>query len=91
MRSVGDVDLTSSGRIDAALTGAGDLGARITVLDLRDVTFMDSTGLRLLIQAETRAGALGGRLQVLLGREPLRRILRLARLEARIEIVDSDG
>ena len=57
----GDVDLSTSPELGDTLTGAID-GGNSVVLDLSEVTFIDSTGLNTLIRAlkacETNGGAL---------------------------------
>ena len=58
------------------------------MLDLRNLAFMDSTGLRLLIAADTRARQQGRRLTIVKGPEPVQRVFRITRLEERLEIVD---
>lgn len=47
VRVDGEVDLSTASQVEHALEGAGDRLA----LDLAGVSFMDSTGLRLLIEA----------------------------------------
>jgi anti-sigma B factor antagonist len=58
------------------------------VLDLRPLTFMDSSGLRALLAADTRAREAGGRLVLIRGDERVQRVLRITRLDERLEIVD---
>ena len=43
----GELDLATAARLEQALAAAGD----DVVLDLRDLTFMDSTGVRVLLEA----------------------------------------
>jgi anti-anti-sigma factor len=49
---------------------------------------MDSTGLRLLIAADTRARQQQRRLAIVKGPETVQRVFRITRLEERLEIVD---
>src|SRR6185437_10617036 len=56
----GDIDLSTLAKATAALDGAR-AGARSLVLDLRGVGFMDTSGLRLIIEEERRAAATGYR------------------------------
>jgi anti-sigma B factor antagonist len=48
----GELDLGTTGRLEAALVEAG----RPVVLDLSRLSFMDSTGVRVLLEAAERAG-----------------------------------
>jgi anti-anti-sigma factor len=50
----GELDLGSAPRLEQALAEAGD----DVLLDLRGLTFMDSTGVRVLLEAAERGGGL---------------------------------
>jgi anti-anti-sigma factor len=56
----GELDLASSERLEAALLAAGD---HSTLVDLRGLTFMDSTGVRTLLQATEDASREGRELR----------------------------
>jgi anti-anti-sigma factor len=58
------------------------------VLDLQQLTFMDSTGLRLLITADMRARQEERRLVIIQGNEMVQRVMRLTRLDERLDIVE---
>jgi anti-anti-sigma factor len=62
----GDIDLSTLAKATAALDGAR-AGARSLVLDLREVDFMDTSGLRLIIEEQRRAAATGYRFAVIRG------------------------
>lgn len=49
VRPVGEVDLATAECVDATLTDLRAAGFGELVLDLRDVTFLDSSGIRLLL------------------------------------------
>ena len=49
----GEVDLVNTGELAAALAAAADQGGAL-VVDLTEVPFMDSTGLRSIIQMRER-------------------------------------
>ena len=57
VRPVGELDLSTVPVVDAQLSELVDAGFRRLVLDLRELRFLDSTGLRLLLSwdAKTRA------------------------------------
>ena len=55
VRPFGELDLDSVHRVEAALDGLHAEGCANIVLDLRGLTFMDSTGLRLVIRWDTAA------------------------------------
>jgi anti-anti-sigma factor len=62
VRVEGEIDLDSAGDLsEAALAAMQEIGPSI-VLDLSGVTFMDSTGLKVLLAVHKRAELAGGRL-----------------------------
>jgi anti-sigma B factor antagonist len=74
---VGEIDVATVPRLDAALTEACDTGRTRIELDLSGTTFMDSAGLHLLL-TWTRAGAETG-IHVTVARcsQPVWRLLEL--------------
>lgn len=61
------------------------------IVDLTAVTFMDSTGLSILLNARRRYTAAGRTLVVLCPDGPARRVLRLTGLEETLSVSDSLG
>ena len=57
------------------------------VLDLRDVTFMDSTGIRLLLLARGHARRCGASFVVVRGPDDVMRVLELVGLDDQLAIV----
>ena len=84
----GELDLSSALTFDDELRRAEERLPETLVLDLRKLRFMDSTGLRLLMSAHSRARSRGRRLAIVLGSDPVKRIFRLAGVNRRLEIVD---
>jgi anti-sigma B factor antagonist len=83
----GEVDAHSSEAFATALLAAGEQSAAVKV-DLSGVTFMDSSGLRVLVEAQQRAEA-GGPTLVL--RSPSRQIVRLLDLAGLTENFEIDA
>ena len=50
----GEVDLATSPQLDAAIISALDSGAKAVAIDLTDVTFMDSSGLGVIVRGLKR-------------------------------------
>ena len=50
----GEVDLASSPQLDDAIISALDSGAKAVAIDLTDVTFMDSSGLGVIVRGLKR-------------------------------------
>ena len=93
LRLEGELDLASAPQAEGALRGLEEADrppARI-VLDLRGVRFLDSTGLRVILAADSRARRDGRRVQVIAGPEPVHRVFRIALLDKRLEFVDGEA
>ena len=84
----GELDLASAPKLDDELKHVEDGGPALIVLDLRELSFMDSSGLRALLAADARAKEAGRRLVLVRGDERVQRVLRITRLDERLEIVD---
>jgi anti-anti-sigma factor len=75
----GELDLDSANRLEEAVREVCASGAGL-VIDLRKVTFMDSTGLRVLIVAATLCEEKGHELRIVPG-EDIQRILEMSGLD----------
>src|SRR3954451_7098860 len=60
----------------------------LIVLDLSELKFMDSTGLRLILSAHARAMNHGRKLAIVEGGEAIRRIFRLTGVLSRLNFVE---
>jgi anti-sigma B factor antagonist len=95
-RTDGAVCLTVSGGLDLAFTPyvesilrpAQDEAA-LVVVDLQQVVFMDSAGLRLLIVADARARRDGNRLVLARPSDRVRRLFELTAMRERLTIDDA--
>ena len=84
--ATGEIDLWSAPEVRAALAPHAEGGV---VLDLRGVTFMDSSGLGLIVEQQQRARKHGFRFAVSLVRSSdVHRILELSGLTKTIELTD---
>jgi anti-sigma B factor antagonist len=88
---VGELDIATADSVKAALEGTQAASPRILVIDLRELAFMDSTGLQVVLQAARRAETHGGRLVLVRGPRPVQRVFELAQLESRLAFVDEPG
>jgi anti-sigma B factor antagonist len=88
VRLSGELDISTASKVEDELARVEPTQPETIVLDLRTLAFMDSTGLRLLIAADSRARNQGRRLTIVKGPEPVQRVFRITRLEERLEIVD---
>ena len=83
----GDLDIASEAEAVAALEAALD-GAGVLVADLRELDFLDSTGVRVLLSADLRAREEGVRFGVARGDGMVRRLLEVTRIDQRFPVVD---
>jgi anti-sigma B factor antagonist len=88
VRLVGELDLSQAEALSEELARAEATEPATLVIDLRGVSFMDSTGLRLLLAALRRAEPAGRRLVLVRGQEQVRDLFRVARLDDVFELVD---
>jgi anti-sigma B factor antagonist len=79
-RPVGRIDLTSASEIKQRFAGAVELGRLRLIVDLGDVSFIDSSGLGALISGLKVARAAGGYLRIARANDQARRILELTTL-----------
>lgn len=81
----GEVDLATAPQLPAAVAQHRD--ADLLVVDLTEVTFIDSTGVRMLLEADRHCAGRGSRLIVVVGNGPVRRVLELCELDDRLAVV----
>ena len=85
----GELDLRTSPKLEEALGRAFDSGAELVILDLRQIEFMDSTGLRVLQSAHQRAHDTGRRFALVRGADQVERVLTLTGVRELLTVVDA--
>jgi anti-anti-sigma factor len=85
----GEFDIAAEGDFRAAIEQALEREPRELTVDLRQLGFMDSTGLRSLLALHRRCRALGCRLRLLRGRPTVDRIFTLSMTDAMFEFIDA--
>ena len=90
IRLVGELDLAGAPALTSAVQWAvAEGGEQPLVLDMREVSFIDSTGVRTLLEA---ANAAGRTLALMAPSSPVTRVLELTRLRGRfLEVDDLDS
>jgi anti-sigma B factor antagonist len=88
VQPIGELDLDSVHRVEAALEGLRDEGCSSVVLDLRGLTFMDSTGLRLVIRWHTAAREQRFGFAVVPGPEVVQRVFQLTGMDAHLTLAE---
>jgi anti-anti-sigma factor len=85
----GELDMSSALVFDEELRRIEADGTPTTlVLDLQKLKFLDSTGLRLILSAHSRARRCGRRLRIVPGSDAVKRIFRLTGMNDRLDFVD---
>jgi anti-anti-sigma factor len=88
LRLDGELDLVTAPWLARRLEKIEARRPPVLVIDLRDLTFMDSSGLRELFSAQRRARAEGRRLALVKGSAPIDRVLEMVRADTAMETVD---
>jgi anti-anti-sigma factor len=83
----GELDLATTADVQRELDRAERSDATEIVLDLSGLTFIDSTGIRLVLHADQRSRADGNRLKLLPGRDQVHGVFRLCGLTERLPFV----
>lgn len=82
----GELDISSAASVESRLMELEQRAPAQLFLDLRKVSFIDSTGLSMIINADGRARKDGRRLIIVSGDGVPRRILRTVGLEDRLDV-----
>jgi len=85
----GELDLSTAEKVERELHRIEQTGTKLVVLDLSALTFLDSTGLRLIVGADQRARQSDRRLAVVRGPATVQRVFTITKLDERLEMVDS--
>jgi anti-anti-sigma factor len=83
----GELDLAHAYTFDEELRTVEETHPSCVVLDLRELTFLDSCGLARLLAARRRACRLGHRLLVVRGSRAVQRLFALAAVDEAFEMV----
>jgi anti-sigma B factor antagonist len=86
----GELDLFTAGEVQAALRARPE-GCDVVVLDLRAVTFLDTSGMRLTVETLHELDGAGVRFAVLRGDPDVQRLFSLTRLDDRLPFFDDLG
>jgi anti-sigma B factor antagonist len=83
----GELDIATSEQLERVLLQAEESDATTIVLDLSGLEFIDSTGLRLVVDANARCGGPHGRLRIIAGAPAVERLLDLVGLRERLPLI----
>ena len=88
VRPVGELDLDTAPQLEEELAAVRGDGIRRVVLDLRRLTFMDSTGLRLVIRWDAAGREDGFEFAIVPGSEVVQRVIRLTGMDDQLAVTD---
>lgn len=91
VRPIGELNLATAPVVEAELGVLWSLGFTRLALDLRDVHFLDSTGLRLVMAWTASASADGFAFGVIPGPPEVQRLFELAGVTGRVTVWSADG
>ena len=85
----GEFDLAGVEQFDSAIGKLEANAPQTLVIDLSELEFMDSSGLRALVMADQRARQRERRLAIVPGPPSVRRVFEITRLDDRLDLIDS--
>jgi anti-anti-sigma factor len=88
IRLAGELDLATADEVQRELERVEGTDAASIVIDLAGVTFMDSTGVRLLVNAHTRSRGDTNRLSMLRGGPAVQRVMQLSGVDVLLPFAD---
>ena len=88
VRPIGELDLDTAPRLEDELAAVRAQGDPRLVLDLRRLTFMDSTGLRLVIRWHTAAREHGFEFAIVPGPDVVQRVIRLTGMDDQLPVTE---
>jgi anti-sigma B factor antagonist len=88
---IGEVDRSTVGEVRAQLDELRSAGFGRLILDLRGATFLDSSGVRLALDAHTASAADGTEFAIVPGPPAVQRTFEVAGLSAELPFIGSRG
>jgi anti-sigma B factor antagonist len=85
----GELDLASTPLLQEEIESVETDGASLIVLDLDDLEFIDSTGLRIILAAHERSQERGQMLALTRGSQQVQRLMGITRAGEHLRIVES--
>jgi anti-sigma B factor antagonist len=83
----GELDIASAELLERELADVAAAGAPTIVLDLSGLTFIDSTGLRIVLDFNEVCGGQNGRLRIISGTPAVDRLLDIVGLRDRLPLI----
>jgi anti-anti-sigma factor len=86
----GEIDVATTGTVRERIADVMEEGFRCIVVDLRQATFLDSTGLRLMVDLDASSRTGGWRFAIIAGPAEVQRAFEVTGLLARLPFVDAN-
>lgn len=83
---VGELDLATAGELEARLAELEAAEPDEVLLDLRELEFIDSSGVRLIVAADRAASRRGRRFAVVSGPPAVQRVLDISGVGGRLDV-----
>jgi anti-anti-sigma factor len=87
VRLVGEIDLAAVNIVESTLLPLEKRFPNV-IIDLRGVSFLDSTGLRAIVSAHTRSRQ-GGELKIVRGPKQVQKLLNMTGLDKLLPLIDA--
>ena len=85
----GELDLATAPQLEAEFERVGALdGVELAIVDLRELAFLDSTGLEAIVKFEARSRAAGVEVVLVRGPRAVERLFQVMQLDKKLRIVD---
>ena len=84
----GELDISEVAGVEKQLKAVEKRRPELLVLDLRGLSFMDSSGLRVVLEADLRSRREARRFALIPGPEPVHRVFLIALLDKRLEFIE---
>lgn len=85
--AAGELDIATVDQLQQALVAVEGTDAELIVLDLSGLSFIDSTGLRLVLDLNERCGGEADRLRVVAGSPAVERLLDIVGLRDQLPLI----
>lgn len=87
----GEFDIANAPHLEREIRRFAEAGGTRLVLDLSGLAFIDSTGLRIVLETRQRALDQGFELEIVRGPRQVQRVFELTGLEGRLPFVDGSA
>jgi anti-sigma B factor antagonist len=87
VRPMGELDLATVPVLVAELAGLRHAGVRVVILDLSALDFIDSSGLRCILEYDAEARRNGCSIALVRGPDAVQRVFRITDTEARLPFI----